>query len=141
MEDAVRAGLDTSRTFIRMARENAALGGVTGMPGTPGSVTATMFTPCSNIASAARQIAQFVACENLHGPRKATRTTAPLQPTRDRGSGPITASPTGFWRQQPKATHPISKCQKAQETAPARSALQGITQHDAGDGSIPDAGQ
>jgi hypothetical protein len=28
-------------------------------PGTPRSVTTTMFTPCSNIASAARQIAQF----------------------------------------------------------------------------------
>jgi hypothetical protein len=53
MEDAVRAWLDSSRTFIRMARENAALVGVTGMPGTPGSVTATMFTPCSNTASAA----------------------------------------------------------------------------------------
>jgi hypothetical protein len=33
--------------------------GLTGLPGTPRSVTATMFTPCSNIASAARQIAQF----------------------------------------------------------------------------------
>jgi hypothetical protein len=44
-----------------MARENAALVGVTGMPGTPRSVTATMFTPCSNIASAARQIALLVA--------------------------------------------------------------------------------
>jgi hypothetical protein len=49
------------RTFIRMARENPALVGVTGMPGTPRSVTTTMFTPCSNIASAARQIAQLVA--------------------------------------------------------------------------------
>jgi hypothetical protein len=44
-----------------MVRENAALVGVTGTPGTPRSVTATMFTPCSNIASAARQIAQLVA--------------------------------------------------------------------------------
>jgi hypothetical protein len=33
--------------------------GLAGLPGTPRSVTATMFTPCSNIASAARQIAQF----------------------------------------------------------------------------------
>jgi hypothetical protein len=33
--------------------------GLTGLPGTPRSVTATMFTPCSNITSAARQIAQF----------------------------------------------------------------------------------
>jgi hypothetical protein len=33
--------------------------GLTGLPGTPRSVTTTMFAPCSNIASAARQIAQF----------------------------------------------------------------------------------
>jgi hypothetical protein len=33
--------------------------GLAGLPGTPRSVTATMFTPCSNIAAAARQIAQF----------------------------------------------------------------------------------
>lgn len=33
--------------------------GLTGLPGTPRSATATMFAPCSNIASAARQIAQF----------------------------------------------------------------------------------
>jgi hypothetical protein len=34
--------------------------GPTGLPGTPRSVTATMFTPCSNISSAARHVAQFV---------------------------------------------------------------------------------
>jgi hypothetical protein len=33
--------------------------GLAGVPGTPRAVTATTFTPCSNIASAARQIAQF----------------------------------------------------------------------------------
>jgi hypothetical protein len=33
--------------------------GLTGLPGTPRSVTATMFTPCANIAAAARQIAHF----------------------------------------------------------------------------------
>jgi hypothetical protein len=33
--------------------------GLAGLPATPRSVTAAMFTPCSNIASAARQIAQF----------------------------------------------------------------------------------
>jgi hypothetical protein len=33
--------------------------GLAGLPGTPRSVTPMMFTPCSNIASAARQITQF----------------------------------------------------------------------------------
>ncbi len=33
--------------------------GLTGLPATPRSITAAMFAPCSNIASAARQIAQF----------------------------------------------------------------------------------
>jgi hypothetical protein len=57
MEDAVRAARDTQpdTVVIRV--------GLTGLPGTPRSVTATMFTPCSNIASAARRIAQLVeAC-------------------------------------------------------------------------------
>jgi hypothetical protein len=54
MEDAVRAARDTqpNTVVIRV--------GLTGLPGTPRSVTATMFTPCSNIASAARLIAQLV---------------------------------------------------------------------------------
>src|SRR5215470_13093194 len=40
--------------------DNAAIRvGLTGLPATPRSVTAAMFTPCSNIASAARQIAQL----------------------------------------------------------------------------------
>ena len=54
MEDAVRAAHDTqpSTVVIRV--------GLTGLPGTPRSVTTTMFTPCSNIAAAARQIAQLV---------------------------------------------------------------------------------
>jgi hypothetical protein len=33
--------------------------GLAGLPATPRSVTATMFAPCSNIASASRQIAKF----------------------------------------------------------------------------------
>jgi hypothetical protein len=55
MEDPVRAARDTqpSGVVIRI--------GLTGLPGTPRSVTATMFTPCSNIASAARRIAQVLA--------------------------------------------------------------------------------
>jgi hypothetical protein len=55
MEDVVRAARDTrpNTVLIRL--------GLTGLPGTPRSVTATMFTPCSNIASAAHQIAQLVA--------------------------------------------------------------------------------
>jgi hypothetical protein len=54
MEDAVRAARDTqpNTVVIRV--------GLTGLPGTPRSVTATMFTPCSNISSAARRIAQLV---------------------------------------------------------------------------------
>jgi hypothetical protein len=54
-EDAVRAARDTqpNAVVIRV--------GLTGPPGTPRSVTATMFTPCSNIASAAHQIAQLAA--------------------------------------------------------------------------------
>jgi hypothetical protein len=55
MEEAVRAARDTqpNTVVIRV--------GLTGLPGTPRAVTATMFTPCSNIASAARRIAQLVA--------------------------------------------------------------------------------
>jgi hypothetical protein len=54
MEDAVRTARDSqpNTVVIRV--------GLTGLPGTPRSVTAAMFTPCSNIASAARQIAQLV---------------------------------------------------------------------------------
>jgi hypothetical protein len=54
MQDAVRAARDTQpdTVVIRV--------GLTGLLGTPRSVTAAMFTPCSNIASAARQIAQLV---------------------------------------------------------------------------------
>jgi hypothetical protein len=54
MEDAVRAARDTQPkdVVIRV--------GLAGLPGTPRSVTATMFTPCSNIATAARRIAQLV---------------------------------------------------------------------------------
>ena len=55
MEDAVRAARDTQpdTVVIRV--------GLTGLPASPRSVTATMFTPCSNIAAAARRIAQLVA--------------------------------------------------------------------------------
>jgi hypothetical protein len=53
MEDAIRAarGIQPENIAIRV--------GLAGLPGTPRAVTATTFTPCSNIASAARQIAQF----------------------------------------------------------------------------------
>jgi hypothetical protein len=100
--------------------------GPTGLPGTPRSVTATMFTPYSNVSSAVAASRNSSSCAAPVPALKETRTTAPLRPGTDRGSGPITALPTGFWRAPPKATHPISKCQKAQETTPAKSALQGI---------------
>src|SRR4029077_5666979 len=53
MEDAIGAarGIQPENIAIRV--------GLAGVPGTPRAVTATTFTPCSNIASAARQIAQF----------------------------------------------------------------------------------
>jgi hypothetical protein len=53
MEEAIGAarGVQPGEIAIRV--------GLTGLPGTPRSVTATVFTPCANIASAARQIAQF----------------------------------------------------------------------------------
>jgi len=76
----------------------------------------------------ARSRSSSSCAEPLHA-RKETRTTAPLRPTTDRGSGPITALPTWFWRPLPKATHPISKCQPGQETTPAKSALRGIPHH------------
>jgi hypothetical protein len=53
MEEAIGAARSTRPGEIAIRV------GLTGLPGTPRSVTATMFTPCSNIASAARQIAQF----------------------------------------------------------------------------------
>jgi hypothetical protein len=53
MEEAIRAARGTRPGEIAIRV------GLSGLPGTPRSVTATMFTPCSNIASAARQIAQF----------------------------------------------------------------------------------
>jgi hypothetical protein len=54
IEDAVRAARDTqpNTVIIRV--------GLTGLAGKPRSVTAAMFTPCSNVASAARRIAQLV---------------------------------------------------------------------------------
>jgi hypothetical protein len=53
IEDAIGAarGIQPESIAIRV--------GLAGVPGTPRTVTATTFTPCSNIASAARQIAQF----------------------------------------------------------------------------------
>jgi hypothetical protein len=53
MEDALRAARDTrpNTVVIRV--------GLAGLPSTPRSVTAAMFTPCSNIASATRRIAQL----------------------------------------------------------------------------------
>jgi hypothetical protein len=52
MEDAVSAARDQPDNIaIRV--------GLAGLPSTPRSVTPMMFVPCSNIASAARQIAQF----------------------------------------------------------------------------------
>jgi hypothetical protein len=54
MEDAVRAARDTQPNTVVIRA------GLTGLPGTPRSVTATMFTPCSNIAAGARRIAQLV---------------------------------------------------------------------------------
>jgi hypothetical protein len=53
MADAVASARDTQPDDIAIRV------GLAGLPGTPRSVTAAMFTPCSNIASAARQIAQF----------------------------------------------------------------------------------
>jgi hypothetical protein len=55
--------LRSAEDAINAAREqpdNVAIRvGLAGLPATPRSITATMFTPCSNVASAARQIAQF----------------------------------------------------------------------------------
>jgi len=52
MGDAVSAARETHPDVaIRL--------GLAGLPGTPQSVSATMFAPCSNIAAAARQIAQL----------------------------------------------------------------------------------
>ena len=53
MEGAIGAarGIQPENIAIRV--------GLAGLPGTPRAVTATTFIPCSNIASAARQIAQF----------------------------------------------------------------------------------
>jgi hypothetical protein len=53
MEEAIGAarGIQPGDIAIRI--------GLAGLPGTPRSVSAAMFSPCSNIASAARQIVQF----------------------------------------------------------------------------------
>jgi hypothetical protein len=45
--------------------------GLAGLPATPRSVTAAMFAPCSNIASAARQIAQLAELCRTSGRAKA----------------------------------------------------------------------
>jgi hypothetical protein len=56
----VLRGIEDAVGAARTQPDNAAIRvGLAGLPGTPRSVTATMFTPCSNIAAAARQIAQF----------------------------------------------------------------------------------
>jgi hypothetical protein len=54
---------------VRLQPDNVAIRiGLAGLPSTPRSVTSTMFSPCSNIASAARQIAQFVElCRSSQG--------------------------------------------------------------------------
>jgi hypothetical protein len=54
--------------------------------------------------------------------RKETRTTAPLRPGTDRGSGPITALPTGFWCSLPKASTGFGDAAPAREST-SRSQL------------------
>jgi hypothetical protein len=96
-------------------------------------------SPHTHIASAARHIAQFVEfC------RASTRSNGDLNhcavaASHDRGSGPITALPTGFWRPLPK----ISRSRPARESTTPKSARHGIppTRHAAGDGSIRRAGR
>jgi hypothetical protein len=75
----------------------------------------------------------------LRPARTEIRTTAPLRPTMDRGSGLITALPTGFWRPLRK----ISRSRPARESTTPKSARHGIppTRHAAGDGSIRHAGR
>ena len=64
MEDAVRTARDTQPNTLDIRV------GLTGLPGTPRSVTAAMFTPCSNITSAARQIAQLAQLCRASTPSK-----------------------------------------------------------------------
>ena len=61
LEDAIAAarGIQPENIAIRV--------GLAGLPGTPRAVTATTFIPCSNIASAARQIAQFAELCRISG--------------------------------------------------------------------------
>jgi hypothetical protein len=86
MEDAVGAarGIQPENIAIRV--------GLAGLPGTPRAVTVTTFTPCSNIASAARQ--SLLSCAGPPVAQRATRFAAPLRPTMARGNGLITASQT-----------------------------------------------
>jgi hypothetical protein len=71
--------------------------------------------------------------------RKETRTTAPLRPTTDRGSGPITALPTGSGDGRQRGRTRFRNASRDRKRH-RRSQLFGashITRHDAGDGSIP----
>jgi hypothetical protein len=81
IEDAIGAarGIQPENIAIRV--------GLAGLPGTPRTVTATTFTPCSNIASAARQIAQFAELCRSSGRSKGD----PIHCAIARGNGPITA--------------------------------------------------
>jgi hypothetical protein len=134
MEDAVRAARDTqpNTVVIRV--------GLTGLPGAPRSVTATMFTPCSNIASAARWIAQLVElC------KASTRSKGDPNRCAHCGLPRI----VGAARQRLCRQGSGERCQRrrtrfrdaGRNRKRHRRSQSHITQHDAGDGSIRDAGQ
>jgi hypothetical protein len=74
MEDAMRAARDAQPNTVVIRVD------LSGLPDTPRFVAATMFTPCSNIAAAARQIVQLVeVC------RTSTRSKGDPKPLRHCG--------------------------------------------------------
>jgi hypothetical protein len=103
-------------------------------PGPPRSVTATMFTPCSNIVSAARHITQFVALCRVSTGSKG-----------DPNHGAIPAW-HGSWERPDNGFADrvlSSRCRPARESTTPKSARHGVphTPHGAGDGFIRHAGR
>jgi hypothetical protein len=123
MEDAVRAARDTQPNTVGTGSVSPACRAHLD----PSRRRCSPHAPTSPRPHAGSR--SSASCAEPPPARKETRTAAPLRPGTDRGSGPITALPTWFWRQLPKATHPISGCQPGQEMTPAKSALQGIPHH------------
>jgi hypothetical protein len=119
MEEAIGAARSTRPGEIAIRV------GLTGLPGTPRSVTATMFTPCSNIASAARQIAQFFELCRASSRSKGDPIHCAVAAFHGSWERPDNGFADVVQATSPKATRPISRCQTGQESRQPTAAPRG----------------